>query len=309
MDDCDLEGRLSAYRPVIERSLARRTLRPGSGQRGRTRWLVTAIAAGTVAAGVVGWVTLRPSAEPPSSGATGSVETTAPVAPGTTLVEIAPDDPVGAAGAGACLAGTSWWVPVGSLLRDTGEPLWSAVPTGTYTVEVITDSSGGLTASCVTNGAPASARTIALGDSVMAGAATALGENGIPVDATESRQLEDLVELVTSLEILDLLPPAVVIHVGTNGAIDEADLDLIMESLREVPTVVMLTVAVHRRWEEANNELIRALPGKYPNVTVVDWEALSAECPGVCFASDGLHLTADGADYYAGLIADALGLR
>ena len=51
------------------------------------------------------------------------------------------------------------------------------------------------------------------------------------------------------------------------------------------------------------------VPAIYPNVTVIDFATKAAECPGDCFAADNLHVTPDGARYYANLIAEAAGLE
>ncbi len=48
------------------------------------------------------------------------------------------------------------------------------------------------------------------------------------------------------------------------------------------------------------------LPDRYPNAAVVDWEVLSASCPGRCFYDDGIHLTQAGQDYYADMIGRVL---
>ena len=42
------------------------------------------------------------------------------------------------------------------------------------------------------------------------------------------------------------------------------------------------------------------------NVTVVDWEVLSATCEGRCFYDDGIHLTQSGQNYYADVIGRVL---
>jgi hypothetical protein len=81
-----------------------------------------------------------------------------------------------------------------------------------------------------------------------------------------------------------------------------------MTILADVPVVVVLTGKADRPWIAGNNALLRALPATRPNVTVLDWEALSAGCPGSCFYEDGIHLTQSGQDYYAGLVKRLLGL-
>ncbi len=50
-----------------------------------------------------------------------------------------------------------------------------------------------------------------------------------------------------------------------------------------------------------------AVPATHPNVTVVDWEAISAGCEGRCFYDDEIHLTQSGQDYYADMIGKVLG--
>ena len=77
------------------------------------------------------------------------------------------------------------------------------------------------------------------------------------------------------------------------------------------PTSSCSRVHVDRSWVPGNNDLIQSLPGQFPNVTSLNWDALAAGCvewarrqglTGNCFASDGFHLSADGADYYVELI-------
>ena len=49
-----------------------------------------------------------------------------------------------------------------------------------------------------------------------------------------------------------------------------------------------------------------ACPATHPNVTVVDWEVLSATCEGRCFYDDGIHLTQSGQNLYADVIGKVL---
>ena len=49
------------------------------------------------------------------------------------------------------------------------------------------------------------------------------------------------------------------------------------------------------------------MPATWPNVKVVDWEALAASCPGQCFYDDGIHLPPDGRNYYAQQIVAVTG--
>lgn len=390
MDNDDLERRLAEYRPVVERAMARRPLpRPGTGGR-RSRWMVSVAAAGTVAAGVVGWVALQTSDDPASTGAGGWPGVTESTADDTWF-EVLPGyggpracegpmelDVAGSDAANeptstadgpnetlpreeamlaevcaamkarilrACMSSggdvvsdatvtidstltfavmpcwvdgyvdpTSWCaemgghtIPPDSAPSDSGNagadpPVGSAPASGPpwYRVD----------AQCGTNGGgvfPLPPLTVAFGDFVMLGARDALDDYGITVNAAVDRQFDDLLD-VLPLIVEQTSPDSVVIALGYNGAIDHTDLTAAMDLLADTPNVVVLTIALDRPWVAGNNELITALPDKYQNVTVLDWAELAPQCEGQCFASDGFHLSADGADYFADLIAAALGM-
>jgi hypothetical protein len=149
----------------------------------------------------------------------------------------------------------------------------------------------------------------ALGDSVMLGAAGALGEVGFQVvDARESRQFSDGLETVRTLRAQDRLGERVVIHLGTNGYIDAGDMTAMMEELAEVPQVLVLTVDVDREWTGPNNTLVYDAANTYANVELLDWQGLASSCPGNCFYDDVIHLRPDGQAYYSALIAQSLGM-
>ena len=102
----------------------------------------------------------------------------------------------------------------------------------------------------------------------------------------------------------------IVIQTGTNGPVDAAVYDQIMGFLpaAEVTKVVFLTVHADRGWIAGNNQLIWALPGKYPNVSILDWDGLvaSGQVPGM--AGDGIHLNkASAKQFYANYIFSAIG--
>ena len=71
---------------------------------------------------------------------------------------------------------------------------------------------------------PAGAATrIGLGDSVMKGATSELRARGFRVNTVESRQFSAAPALIRSLKVAGRLPPNVVIHLGNNGYIEQAD--------------------------------------------------------------------------------------
>ena len=187
----------------------------------------------------------------------------------------------------------------------------------------VTDVIGALTSSTTTPTTPSSAPesnsspttsyvpphydVFALGDSVMKGAAPALADLGIVVDAVQDRQGKMGADIFVQLKELGVTMDAAVVHLGTNGPMSQETLDTMMQALREVPRVVVLTSKAYRDWTDSNNEKIRALPATYPNVTVLDWQLVATLCTGDCLTADGIHLEREGIDYYAQEIWKALG--
>ena len=149
---------------------------------------------------------------------------------------------------------------------------------------------------------------LAVGDSVMLGAAPSLTQRGLFVDAAVSRQMIDVIPVFEQLRDRHLLGTAVVVHLGNNGPISEATLDAFLATMNDVPNVILLTVKADRSWTADNNALLRAADHEGDNKILLDWEVRSAECPGECFYDDGIHLRPEGQQYYANLISDILGI-
>ncbi len=147
---------------------------------------------------------------------------------------------------------------------------------------------------------------VALGDSVMLGAAEELQARGFQVDALQSRQMKEFVPTMQALKDNGTFGSVVVVHLGTNGGFSQETLDSMLATLADVPVVLLLTGKADRGWIADNNAKLRAVPATYPNVTVVDWEVLSASCEGRCFYDDGIHLTQSGQDFYADAIGRVL---
>jgi hypothetical protein len=140
----------------------------------------------------------------------------------------------------------------------------------------------------------------------MLGAAPNLAAAGFCVDAVQSRAFVHGLEQVARLRAEGRLGQTVVMSLGTNGRIAAGDLDRMMGELAGVPRVVVMTVRADRSWTAPNNDLLRALPGRHPNVVLVDWASASDTCPGNCFYADGIHLRPDGRQHFTNLVAAAL---
>ena len=148
---------------------------------------------------------------------------------------------------------------------------------------------------------------LAIGDSVMLGAAPILAERGYTVNAQQSRQMKDTVPFMQQLRDASVFGQAVVVHLGTNGYFSEETLDAFLAPLADVQ-VVMLTVRGDLAWKDHNNELLKARDAAADdNLIVIDWEEQARNCVGDCFAGDGIHLAADGQVFYANLIRDVTG--
>mgnify|MGYP006278920951 CR=1 FL=1 len=144
---------------------------------------------------------------------------------------------------------------------------------------------------------------LAIGDSVMAGAATQLAKYGFTVDAKVNRQFLGGVEITAYLGAIHRLGSVVVVHLGTNNGADQATLDALVKPLKDVRLVVLLTVHVPERgWQDPTNELINAMPAKYPNVKVLDWYSIAEKEGGL--SSDGVHLGDRMKQVYADAIND-----
>jgi len=192
---------------------------------------------------------------------------------------------------------------------DSTEP--TVVPDDT-TPEVTADPSGSVVVppsaveTTSTTAAPVPVSKLALGDSVMLGAAPQLVEQGFTVDAVESRAFVNGLDTIQQLNAQGRLGDVVVVHLGTNGPIGSGDMTRMMEALAGVPQVLLLTIDVPRDYTAGNNALIYDTASTYPNVSLLDWAGNDDACPGDCFYNDGYHLKSDGAAYYASLIAGAL---
>jgi peptidoglycan/LPS O-acetylase OafA/YrhL len=157
-----------------------------------------------------------------------------------------------------------------------------------------------------TTAAPAPIAKLALGDSVMLGAAGQLSEDGFIVSAEESRSFVNGLDTVLQLNEQGRLGDVVVVHLGTNGPIGSGDMARMMEALAGVPQVLLLTNEAPVDWIGANNSLIYETAANYANVSLLDWAGLNDSCPGDCLYDDGYHLRPDGQVFYAGLIGEFL---
>jgi peptidoglycan/LPS O-acetylase OafA/YrhL len=147
-------------------------------------------------------------------------------------------------------------------------------------------------------------RVTAIGDSVMLGAQRALSQflgDRLQLDANVSRHMPEAIDVVRSLQAAGQLGDEVVLHLGTNGAVTEGQFDEMMGLLRGVKRVLVVNAKVEKPWEQQVNDTLAACVRRYPNAVLFDWNAAGKAHPEF-FVADGVHLTGDGARYYALLI-------
>ena len=150
-----------------------------------------------------------------------------------------------------------------------------------------------------------------VGDSVMLGAAPELMQ-AIPdgvIDAKESRQARDGVEILEGLKEENKLGSTVVIELGTNCYFSQATGQEIIDYLGKDTKIYWVTVyGKYLQDQERTNGVIRQLAKDNKNVEVIAWDALGAENPD-WFYNDGIHLNGAGRSAYAKMICNALGIE
>jgi peptidoglycan/LPS O-acetylase OafA/YrhL len=147
-------------------------------------------------------------------------------------------------------------------------------------------------------------KVLAIGDSVMAGAADTLrrefGGDAV-VDAKEGRQPWDYPAVVQRYRDAGVLPNDVIVQIGNNGPVWYDDLVNLRDALAGVDQVYLVNVEVPRSWEgEVNSELSQFVADDWPQARVIDWHSAAADNTNLTY--DQIHLTPSGERLYASLI-------
>ena len=160
-----------------------------------------------------------------------------------------------------------------------------------------------------------------IGDSVMLGALTDVGNDGVEeaflqdistisdqvtVSAAKNRQWYELRGIIRDLDRQNEIGEIVVIHLGNNGVIDESIINESLELLQDARKVLLINVRVPRRWENKVNNLLSEAVIRFENTELLDWYSLSNNKPEY-FSRDGVHTIPIGARYYVDAIITSLG--
>ncbi len=147
----------------------------------------------------------------------------------------------------------------------------------------------------------------AIGDSVMLGAAPYLEKvlPGIIVDGEVGRQIYQAQDVVNRLKEEGKLGNIVIIELGSNGPFSEKQMTSLLASLGNDKKIVLVNTRVPRAWESTVNSDLQKIAAEMPNTTLVDWFSASQGHDSY-FNPDGVHLTPEGAEYYAAMLSQAI---
>jgi peptidoglycan/LPS O-acetylase OafA/YrhL len=146
---------------------------------------------------------------------------------------------------------------------------------------------------------------LAIGDSVMLGAATDLANElggQVVVNAQEGRQATAYAPLIDHYRKRGQLPDTVVLQLGNNGPVYSDQLNAIRQALSGVDHVYFVNVEVPRSWQsEVDGELSSFVNG-WPQAKVIDWyDTVQAD-----MTYDGIHLNPSGQTAYTNLLKTAV---
>jgi lysophospholipase L1-like esterase len=158
---------------------------------------------------------------------------------------------------------------------------------------------------------PPGDRIVALGDSVLSGAAPSVYERfpGIFIDATPILQWREAPAMVQAMIDAGTMRDVVILNFGTNAGLKEAHSEQalrdVLDALGPDRRVVLVTVGGVSYWIPETNDRLRAISAEYPNTIVADWYAIIADRPDLLHR-DRTHPTSEGTRVYADLLASTL---
>lgn len=155
---------------------------------------------------------------------------------------------------------------------------------------------------------PSGEQIYAIGDSVMLAASPWLQERfpGITIDAEVSRSMWTAPDLVRSLVASGSLRPILLIGLATNGDVDTADLQSVVDIVGDSTLVVFINGQAPRDWIPIGNATLADFARRERSVELANWhDAIAPQIDEL--ASDQVHpggpLTSG---IYVGAICDAL---
>jgi hypothetical protein len=144
---------------------------------------------------------------------------------------------------------------------------------------------------------------LAVGDSVMLGAATRLQAAGFEVDVRGCRQMSEGIGVLAARRRAGSLPNVVVVALGTNWTVTTAQIRSALRVLGPNRVLGLVTPPEVGGVASSDQTVMRAAGRRWRvRVKVLDWVAHSA---GRAWTWDGMHLRPEGAAAYARLLSRA----
>jgi hypothetical protein len=156
-------------------------------------------------------------------------------------------------------------------------------------------------------GAPVGVAPLAIGDSVMIGAARRLARKGFEVDAKCGRSPWGGLYALRRRRARGELPESVVLALGTNWWIDSATIRRALRILGRRRTLFLVTP--YRSWRAVSDAPMRRAAARRPRrVKLIDWSS-RAYGNDLWFQRDGTHLRPPGVRVYSRLVKAAVWKR
>jgi hypothetical protein len=144
---------------------------------------------------------------------------------------------------------------------------------------------------------------LAIGDSVMLGAAPQLSRSGFEIDVRGCRQMSEGLGVLSGRVRTGTLPDVVVVALGTNWTVTRQQIRSALRILGPTRVLGLVTPPEVGGVASADQAVIRAAGRHWKlRVEVLDWVAKSA---GHSWTWDGMHLKPEGARAYARLLSQA----
>jgi hypothetical protein len=144
---------------------------------------------------------------------------------------------------------------------------------------------------------------LAVGDSVMLGAAPQLRRRGFEIDVRGCRQMSEGLALLSARRAGGTLPDVVVIALGTNWTVTTGQIRAALRILGPERVLGLVTPPEVGGVASSDQAVMRAAGRRWRlRVKVLDWVRASA---GHSWTWDGMHLKPEGAVAYARLLSRA----
>jgi peptidoglycan/LPS O-acetylase OafA/YrhL len=150
-------------------------------------------------------------------------------------------------------------------------------------------------------------RIVALGDSVMIGAASNLAARlgpGFSMNAKVGRQANEFVDIVQQLRREGHHPNAMIIQMGDNGPLYSEDMEAIQKATADVGQLFLINDHAPVSWVEESNHALAEAGRDWPHTTLIDWKSVAEGNEDLLY--DGIHLKPAAAGLYARLVSTAV---